>query len=205
MASAACSMSPNSSGMRSDSTSAASGRVTPARLGSNYRWGPTSAIHPTPTRLRVRRGSLTGPRSASGPALTVNVRAYRSPARNERSQDGREHLRVPALVSRHGNSKQWPGLGCSFRAAIAIDRSPWSTMSGSLHSRSWQAISGGFTHRRRSGSILVRRRSCPTSASRRPAQTTTRRMPPEALLVPEHHPGCTRDDEAALDVSIQTA
>ena len=38
-----------------------------------------------------------------------------------------------------------------------------------------------------------------------PAQTTTRRMPPEALLVPEHHPGCTRDDEAALDVSIQTA
>src|SRR5438552_18678233 len=169
--------------------------------GQRARSAPTLATAP----WELRRGSLTEPRSASGPALTVNVRAYRSPPRNERSQDGREHLRVPALVARHGNSKRWPGLGCSFRAAIAIDRSPWSTISESPHSRSWQPISGGFTHRRRSGRILVRRRSCPTSASRRRPQTTTRRMPPEALLVPEHHPGCTRDDEAALDVSIQTA
>ena len=132
--------------------------------------------------VELRRGSLTGPRSASGPALTVNVRAYRPPPRNERSHDGREHLRVPALVSRHGDSKQWPGLGCSSRAATAIDRSPWSAMSGRLHSQSWQPISGGFTHRRSLGSILVPRRSCRTSGSRRQAQTTTRRIPPEPLL-----------------------
>src|SRR5206468_8709941 len=55
--------------------------VTPARLGSNYRWGPTSAIHRDPYKASRAAGSLTGSRSASGSALTVNVRAYRSPAR----------------------------------------------------------------------------------------------------------------------------
>jgi len=65
------------------------------------RSAPTLATAP----WELRRGFLPSRDPPLGPALTVNVRAYRSPARNKRSQDGREHLRMPALVSRHDDSK----------------------------------------------------------------------------------------------------